>query len=107
MGKIIIGLLVGMVLLGEWRTGKTLEGKNSPVRISPVPSHARWIQIVGDKGNKGPVWFGDGSAGKGNGLPVDPGGWYLTPQCATCSYSVDKVFVWIASGDKVFVAWGD
>ena len=86
----------------------TISGSGAKVQISTdSQTRAKWIQVIADSGNSAKVFFGDSTVSATTGLPIAAGAGYNTPACQSCVYTLSATYVYVGSGDKVYVAFGD
>lgn len=109
MRKAILALtLLAPLLLANIHTVATISGSSSAVAIVPGSvARASWIQCVAPSTNASTVQFGDSTVSATVGLPIAAGGGYNTPSCPNCIYNPGATYVYVASGDNVYCAWGD
>lgn len=85
-----------------------ITGTGVTVQISTNTSaRPAWVQLIAPSGNAAVVRFGDSTTSATVGLPIAAGGGYNTPVCSTCSYTLAGMYVYVANGDKVSIAWGN
>ena len=83
-------------------------GAGAAVQLSTNANiKAKWIQVIADPGNSAAIRFGDATTSATVGLSIAKGAGYNTPTCGNCVYQLTAHYLYIANGDKVYVAWGD
>lgn len=108
---VLLFLLASLQVEANVNTLKDIVGTGATVQISNNASaRPMWVQLVtksGVGGNTADVRFGDSTTSATVGLPIPPGGGYNTPVCSACSYTLSGMYVYVAVGDKVSIAWGN
>lgn len=84
-----------------------IAGSGATVQISTSVARANWIQVIAPSTNVANVNFGDSTTTITTGLPIAPGGGYNTPTCDDCIYTPAAHYVYVANGDKAYVAFGN
>lgn len=104
-------ILIAFIVLAasaNVHTLATITGAGAAVQISTdTTTRATWIQIITPSSNAAAVMFGDSTTSATRGLAIAAGGGYNTPTCGTCTYTLAATYVYVANGDKVYVAFGD
>jgi hypothetical protein len=100
---VLLCLLAGFATALGTRTEIT--GTAAAVQIASS-GVARWVQFVADPGNAAAVRVGDSTVTSTSGARVAAGGGLLLPYQGA-NYTLASIYVYIASGDKVSVLWGD
>lgn len=109
LGRLVLSLLLcaGFVR-PNINTLATISGTGAAVQISTdTQTRATWIQVYAPVTNVSNVMFGDSQTSATRGLPVTPGNGYNTPTCSTCVYTLGATYVYVASGDKAYIAFGN
>jgi hypothetical protein len=99
--KLMLGFFFNVVNLAP------ITGAGATVAISSSAARANWIQVIAPSGNASNVMFGDSTTTATTGLPIAPGAGYNTPTCANCVYTPSAHFVYVANGDKAYLAFGN
>ena len=113
LGRLLFAvLLCAGFLKPNVHTLATITGTGATVQISTdTTTQVAWIQVITPCStafcNSANVMFGDSTVNATTGLPVAPGGGYNTPVCSTCSYTLAAHYVYVANGDKAYIAFGD
>ena len=68
---------------------------------------AKWIALLAPPGNSNNVRFGDSTTTATKGGLLVPGATFTTPACDTCVYPLSGTYVYVATGDKLTVTWGN
>ena len=83
-----------------------ITGTGATVAISSSNARASWIQVIAPSTNAANVMFGDSTTTISTGLPIAAGAGYSTPTCPSCVYTPSAHYVYLANGDKAYLAFG-
>ena len=113
MRKLILALTLAAPLgMANLHPIPWITGSGAAVQIcASIPTacaaRAAWIQVITPSTNAATVQFGDSTVSTTAGLPIAAGAGYNTPTCPNCIYTLGSHWVYVANGDKVYLAWGD
>lgn len=108
MKRLLLLLALLFPCSGNIHTIATITGTGETVALSTsTTTRAKWIQIITPSTNSAAVYFGDSTVTATTGLPIAAGAGYNTPACESCTYTLSATYVYIANGDKAYVAFGD
>lgn len=85
-------------------------GTGVAVALSSIPYQARWVKINALSTNGADVRLGDSATSASQGLAIPKGTGELLPGISDtfgASYALTGVYVYIANGDKISIAYGD
>ena len=84
-----------------------IAGTSATVAISTFSTGAHWIQLVAPTGNASVVRWGGPETSATTGSIIVPGGGQCTPPCPPGSYYLlNTVYVYVATGDKISITYG-
>lgn len=104
MTRRLILLISVFCLLLAGGTRDDITGTGVAVQVASSGG-AQWVQFIADPGNTSAVRVADGSVSATRGARIAPGAGMLMPMAK--GYSLANVYVYVASGDKVSVLWGN
>jgi hypothetical protein len=87
-------------------TRTEITGANAAVQVASA-GIARWVQFVADPANTSAVRLGDASVTATTGVRIAPGAGQMLPPQEPGTYRLSDLYVYVATGDKVSVLWGN
>ena len=84
-----------------------ISGSSTTVAISTSGTGAQWIQFVAPTGNVSVARWGGPETTSAIGSIIAPGAGQFTPPCPPGSfYPLNTVYVYVATGDKLSITYG-
>ena len=83
----------------------TIAGSSAVVRVTTSSTSVNWVQLVAPTGNASTAYWGIGTTSTANGGILPAGSGQFIPPKARGNYDLSNVYVYVASGDTLRVAW--
>jgi hypothetical protein len=110
-----LALVPGLVLTGQQAritTAADISGSSATVQVATSGS-ARWVQFIAPAANMNAVRYGDSMTSATRGGLIAAGGGQMLPPLpqnrsgdAASLYNLATIYVYVVTGDKVTVVWG-
>ena len=85
-----------------------ITGTGAVVTLSTNAIRVQWVQIISDSTNAAAMRFGECSVVSATrGLKIAAGGGYNTPVVLADPYVLSQLCLYVANGDKAYVACGN